>query len=347
MDAPIAGAPQPRSRFPAGALVISLDFELYWGVRDSRLLEEYGENILGARRAIPALLALFRRYRIHATWATVGFLFCRTQEELLAVSPPQRPRYRDARLCPYEATGALGADESADPYHYALSLIEKIREFRSQEIASHTFSHYYCLEPGQDSTSFEADLTAAVEIASRIGIDVRSLVFPRNQVNAAYLETCARYGFTAYRGVTPGWMYSPGGSIVKRLLRLADTYLRLSGDNTVLPEMSHSLVNVPASRFLRPYSGSLAPFDGLRLRRICAGLTAAAKRGRIYHLLWHPHNFGVNLDRNLSFLEAIFRHFDSLRERTGAESLTMAECAARLIPPQVNCDHVPLSSIHA
>ncbi len=57
-----------------GTLVISLDFELNWGVHDVFTQEQYGENILGAREAIPKILDLFMEYDIHATWATVGML---------------------------------------------------------------------------------------------------------------------------------------------------------------------------------------------------------------------------------------------------------------------------------
>jgi hypothetical protein len=54
--------------------LISLDFELMWGVRDHRSIATYGKNILGVREAIPAMLAMFTKYRVKATWATVGML---------------------------------------------------------------------------------------------------------------------------------------------------------------------------------------------------------------------------------------------------------------------------------
>jgi hypothetical protein len=63
------------SPLSSGILVISLDFELYWGVRDVFALEEYASNLLGVRKVVPAVLQLFDQYGIHATWATVGFLF--------------------------------------------------------------------------------------------------------------------------------------------------------------------------------------------------------------------------------------------------------------------------------
>ena len=39
--------------------IISLDFELKWGVRDA-LDESYNENLLGARHVIPKILNLFK-----------------------------------------------------------------------------------------------------------------------------------------------------------------------------------------------------------------------------------------------------------------------------------------------
>jgi len=82
----------------SGALVISLDFELNWGVRDKRRLSDYGRNILGGRKAIPLLLDLFAARRIAATWATVGLAFCGTKDKLIAALPPLRPDYADPRL---------------------------------------------------------------------------------------------------------------------------------------------------------------------------------------------------------------------------------------------------------
>ena len=95
------------------------------------------------RRA--GLLATFAEYGIHATWATVGFLFFRTRTELLASLPDLRPDYDDLRLSPYPDMKVLGTDEGDDPFHFGRSLIDQIRSYPGQEIATDTFSHYYCL----------------------------------------------------------------------------------------------------------------------------------------------------------------------------------------------------------
>ncbi|WP_224771421.1 hypothetical protein [Metabacillus idriensis] len=124
-----------------GKLVISLDFELYWGVRDKKSLLSYKENLLGVRTAIPAILELFAKYEIHATWSTVGFLFFNSRDELIDNCPDQKPEYLKSYLSPYEHIYNIGSNEEEDPYHFAPSIIQKIISYPYQRIGTHTFSH--------------------------------------------------------------------------------------------------------------------------------------------------------------------------------------------------------------
>jgi len=315
------------------ALVISLDFELYWGVRDHLKLEAYKENLLGVRQVVPALLELFARYGIHATWATVGFLFCRDREELLASVPDLKPHYIDGRLSPYDSIAQVGAAESDDPFHYAPSLISMIAKTPFQEIATHTLSHYCCLEPERNIDAFRADLQAAQKLAAKWKIQLESIVFPRNQYDAQHLAVCRELGILAYRGNECSRIYKgrswSNEKAVRRMLRLLDAYVNLTGHHSfsVSPDR---LCSIPSSRFLRPYSSSLRLLEGMRLRRILSGLDYAANRSQAYHLWWHPHNFGSQLPENLAFLEKILAHFAKLRQSHGMESLNMGELAARV-----------------
>jgi hypothetical protein len=68
--------------------------------------------------------------------------------------------------------------------------------------------------------------------------------------------------------------------------------------------------------------------DGLRLRRITNAMTEAAEKKRLFHLWWHPHNFGVNREQNLAFLGKIIAHFRHLRETRDMRSLNMSELCA-------------------
>ena len=66
------------------------------------------------------------------------------------------------RQSPYpDLEHILGRDEIEDPFHFGRSLLEQIRSYPGQEVGTHTFSHYFCLEPTQDLAVFRADLEAA------------------------------------------------------------------------------------------------------------------------------------------------------------------------------------------
>ncbi|MCA1598915.1 MAG: polysaccharide deacetylase family protein [Chloroflexi bacterium] len=315
-----------------GALVISLDFELHWGVRDHHSADgAYRENLLGARGAIPRMLDAFERYDIATTWATVGFLFAESRRERERFSPSVRPQYANPALSPYhEVTGDTEAD---DPLHYAPSLIDAIAKRPRQEIGAHTFSHYYCLEPGQTREAFQADLRSAGAIARARGFNLRSLIFPRNQVNPAYTAVLRDCGIICYRGNEQGWMYRASAADGERgrlimNARRADRYLNLSGGTlTAWDDITRDdgLCNIPASRFLNPYNPRLRHLDPLRLRRIIRDLRAAAVRKRVYHLWWHPHNFGTYTDENMAFLERILEEFARLKESHGMRSLNMED----------------------
>ena len=84
-----------------GIFTISLDFELFWGVRDHRTLENYGSNISNVHQVVPRLLALFEKYDVHCTWATVGFLFFNDKKEMLPYLPSSRPGYLQKEYDPY------------------------------------------------------------------------------------------------------------------------------------------------------------------------------------------------------------------------------------------------------
>lgn len=320
-----------------GKFVISLDFEIYWGVRDKKTIEAYRTELLGVRMVIPRLLDLFEKYRIQATFATVGLLFFGNKQDMQAALPELRPAYVDKGLSPYPGIeSAVRNSEQEDPYHFGLSLIDKIREY-NQEIGSHTFCHYYCLEEGQTKEEFMADLCRAIEVASGTGDQLLSFVFPRNQYNAEYLDILKENGLIAYRGNESAFIFNPAFKSLKlkfaRALRLLDTYMNISGHNIYNQEtlLQDGLVNIPASRFLRPYSTKLKSLERIRLKRITSSMTKAAQAGKVYHLWWHPHNFGSNSDKNFAFLEKILQHYKKLNEQYGFESRSMGNLAKEVM----------------
>lgn len=319
-----------------GKFVVSLDFEIFWGVRDAVNLKEYKNNLLAVHQVIPLLLQMFKKYNIHATFATVGFLFFENKEELISNLPEKKPRYSNHNFSPYQGHFDLVADnESVDPLHFGSSLIEQIKN-EKQEIGSHTFSHYYCLEKGQTKEDFRQDLLSAKKIASKKGIELKSLVFPRDQYNKEYLDICKEMGFTSFRGNERSKLFSSKTQgkflFLRRPFRLLDSYFNLSGHNCYsFAEMKNgNLINIPSSRFLRPFNKKLSMLENLRLKRIKACMTYAAKNKLAFHLWWHPHNFGKNISTNFSFLEKILLHYQNLNEQYHFESVSMSDLASEL-----------------
>jgi peptidoglycan/xylan/chitin deacetylase (PgdA/CDA1 family) len=318
----------------AGALVISLDFELHWGVRDITPLDS-GERarLLSARRLIPSMLDLFEEFSISATWATVGLLFAHSKEEAEAFMPKERPKYRESRLDPYSEK--LGSGEDDDPFHFAPTLIAQIANRPGQEIACHSFSHYYGMEQGQTADDFEADLKSAVAIAANAGYKMRSYVFPRNEVNREYLPALKRAGIRAYRGtesvsIKQGHAFAEQRRPHRRIGRLLDSYLDVCGAQTVpWPEPSVP-ASIASSRYLRPYSPVFSPFESLLHRRIDLAMKHAAEQGEIFHLWWHPEDFAHYADENLQFLRRVLKSFAGYRAEYGMASLSMADLMSRV-----------------
>ena len=285
-------------------LVISLDFELNWGVRDVFRDGQYDENLFGVQATLPKLLAFFEKYK-----------------------------YKHMHYAAHTQLAYVGANEQQDPLHFGQSLIERIIHTPHQEIGTHTFSHFYCLENGQTEKDFRADLQATKEISIGQIADIKSLVFPRNQINPHYFTACMDAGLLCYRGNEEHILYKAtkftDKNILLRIGKLLDTYIIISGHHTFRLEdmQKEAFINVRSSSFLRPYCALLSRLEGLKLRRIKSGMLMAAKEGAYYHLCWHPHNFGKYMDKNLAMLERLLQYYKELQKQYNFQSYSMQEVA--------------------
>ena len=64
-------------------------------------------------------------------------------------------------------------------------------------------------------------------------------------------------------------------------------------------------------------------------------LMSAASCGEIFHLWWHPHNFGRDLEQNIAVLTEIAECFSRLRASHGMRSLNMGELASEVLGLEV------------
>ncbi len=318
-----------------GNLVISLDFELFWGVFDVVTLESFKGDMDGAREGIVKLLALFEKYGIHATWGAVGFLFAENEEDLRRYIPETLPEYK-VKKSHYDYINSGSINRENGVYHFAPELIDAIHKTPNQELASHTFSHYHGNDEGRSAESFEADIISAKKIAKdKSDTEPCSLIFPRNQYDETSVRILKEQGFIAYRGRPRSSAYD-GRALVRRMLRLIDTYIPVCGRKYYDKEecLKDGIADIKASIFLRKYSSKLRFLEPLKMKSIKSQMKKAAKKGKVFHIWWHPHNMGSNLPMFLKQTEEILIYYKKLNEKYGFESRSMGELAKEIIDAQ-------------
>lgn len=319
-----------------GKFILSLDFELLWGVRDKKTIAQYGDNIKNVHQIFPEIIHSCDAYGVKTTVATVGMLFFDDKSALLNHLPNSKPTYDDSNLSPYTQHIDAVLNKETAVYHFAKDWLLTLKKNKNHEISTHTFSHYYTMEPGQTKEQFEADIKQAIHIGQLHHIPTTSIIFPRNQFNPEYTEVLLQNGITNYRGNEESWLYksttNTNQGLFKRALRLMDAYLNISGRNCYSDAFmkSQPLINIPSSRLLRAYHPKLSILDGLKMKRIKDDMTHAAKNNLCYHLWFHPHNFGSHSSENLQFLTAILKHYQYLNIQYQFSSYTMTELATKL-----------------
>jgi peptidoglycan/xylan/chitin deacetylase (PgdA/CDA1 family) len=320
-----------------GNFIISLDLELFWGVRHNKSISSYGKNISGVHEVIPKLLVLFHKYDINVTFAIVGLLFFENKGQMLKSIPERLPNYYNKMYSPYtKDIYEVGESYIEDKYNFGLHLVELIKKHSNHEIGTHTFSHYFCIERGQTLLEFQDDIDAACKIAKEKNIKLESIVFPRNQYTIENLEKCKEVGIKCYRNHDKSWLYRGRNSSsnfilinIRKILRFLDSYFIISGYNCFdSSEISKTpICGIPGSFFLRPFSKKFRILEPLKVFRIQRSIIYAAKNKKGFHLWWHPHNYGVNQIENLYNLEKILKTYQQCSTKYGMKSVTMTEFA--------------------
>lgn len=307
-----------------GYLVISLDFELLWGVFDVIDYRKKIDYFRSTRKVIPEILESFSRHNIQATWAVVGMLFNQNWKEWHQNLPSSLPEYDKPELSAYKF-GKECHSKVPEDIVFAPELIQTIGTTIGQEIATHTYSHYYCLEQGQGLHDFRADMEKAIELAEKQGVNLKSLVFPRNQVEKNYLKICASLGIDNIRSNPSSWYWRDtlSEAFLTKAARSGDAYVPLGKKSYNIPHNhEHRPAAQPASRFFRPVE-SKELLRELKLRRIEQEIELAAKKNEVYHLWWHPHNFGAKPEQSLADLERILKKFHDCHEQYDFQSVNM------------------------
>ena len=323
-----------------GALCISIDVELAWGIWDKPSADYHDRCAQHEATIVRRLVELFETYQISATWAIVGRLL-----------------ERDAAAARLTVHG--------DQIWYAPEVIEQIRRARvPQDIGSHSYGHVYFGETPR--SALRRDLAAARRVHDAHGLPFTSFVFPRNQV--AHLDLLREAGVGVFRSTDRGWHMTVRdrlGTRAGRVANLADKLLPIPPspvqpvDHVLGHVAEHAagqvhehaagqkpgravgqtpehvaggpvehdavLVELPSSMLLMARNGlrrAIHPAAIIGKARL--GLRAARRTGGIFHLWFHPSNFYYEPDRQLSTLEGIVAAAAAMRDRGQIEIRTMS-----------------------
>ena len=313
----------------AGALCLSIDVELAWGIWDKPQAAYHDRCARHETAIVRGLVELFETYQVSATWAIVGRLL-----------------ERDDR--------AASSTVHGDRIWYAPDVIEAIRRARvPQDIGSHSYGHLYFGETPRDA--LRRDLAAARRVHDAHGLPFTSFVFPRNQV--AHLDLLREAGVGVFRSTDRGWHMAVRdrlGAGAGRVANLADKLLPIppsavhpvdhpagssldhrhadpigrAGDGEAAGNQrvaSSVLVELPSSMLLMARNGlrrAIHPASIIAKARL--GLAAARRTGGIFHLWFHPSNFYYAPERQLATLAAIVAAAAAMRDRGQLEIRTMS-----------------------
>lgn len=319
----------------SGLFIISLDFELFWGRCDKiEFNATVQKRLLNTRALIPELLKIFTASDLHATWACVGMLFNDTPSQWVNNRPHELPTFQNPERSVYNYFNPEKIELNAYSYYFAPDLIQLIKGTSGQEVGTHTYAHFPCLEVGGTTVQFSADIDQAKRVASNFNISLQSMVFPRNQYSDEHLRICADQGIKVVRTNPPLWFWSPTNTenYSRRIARFSDTH------NILAPKKTYPLdrisvgksgfpILLPACRLFVPWRLNLSILNHLKLTRILDEMTHAAKKGLYYHLWWHPENFGDHPQACLHEMQVIANHYKYLKNKYNFKSFTMLETA--------------------
>jgi hypothetical protein len=302
------------------ALVVSLDFELRWGLLGvlGDDMAEYRENLEGVEEVVPSLLEVFRERGVRATWATVGALASRDWDEWY-MRAPAWPRYENPV---FAWRDSYRKQDPTGRLHFAPHLIDAIVATDGQELGSHTFCHAYFREPGFTREDARADTNALLHMfQERWGITVQNCVFPRNQV--AHTDVLRECGIIGWRNNPTPFYWNAATeaeqTLAVRALRYADSLVPL-GSRAAASGARRS------SYFVRL---NLPP---MLWRQHCRRMLNDAKTLReneTLHFWFHPHNIGADPRRGVA---RFARLLDSVRAAAppSARFMSMADITAGL-----------------
>jgi hypothetical protein len=259
-----------------GSVLISLDCEGKWGMADDpEMLRSLVINDTSLKDAYTFLFDLFEQHKIRATFAVVGLFVA---GEAVAREHIQN-NLNDPAHSAWLKIPNLAILEKRTEGWFFTDLPKMVRHSGLHELASHGFSHLPFTSQYFSATTATYELESMRTLGLHNQWNLRSMVFPRNEV--AFVDMLNGFGIHQYR------LRSTTDSAYRRLTALLSEYkIRQLAD--LLPNEESE---IPAGHFLNWRSGPRRIIPPVvTISRWRSILSDAAENNRCAHLWFHPHN---------------------------------------------------------
>ncbi len=306
-----------------GKFVISLDTEIAWGwLPFEEKRKSFYPLYEKTREVIDRLIVLFEKYDIPATWAIVG--------KMIEKEDSRNRVLEIADFFPHLSNKKINNDpelnKKENPYLVAPDIIEKIIASKVQhEIATHSYHHIHFGRYGKEQRALvEKDIDAFLEVFDSYDRKIESIVFPRNDIG--FVDLLSEKGLRNYRGIDKVW-YANWPSPFKKILQPLDGILPTAPEVVDPIENPDGMINIPGSMLFRIRHFGIRkniPVGILKTKGI-KGLEAAVRKNKIFHLWFHPFNFGYKMDEHLNAFEAVLSKAAELRKSGQLDTVCMKD----------------------
>lgn len=309
--------PNPLQENPSvdnAYFVMSLDFELAWGVvnDDKSILSVLKRRESSCRTSIFSLLNALERYDVPCTWATVGHLFLSHCEKDETFPHKDMPRFKDSWFSQDPCSNL-----ARDPLFYGKDIVERIMSSTvKHEIGYHSFSHVNFAECSRRVA--RAEMEASREIGKDFGIEFKSFVFPRNEVG--HIDLLKEFGFRIYRGRKVGRWKENQSLPARKINGLADRILI----SPVTPILKECVWEIPTCLH---YWNPKSPLSSLWQARL--GIRRVVKRKGVFSVYFHPWELVYNRTLEKS-VKALLSFVSDIRDRGEITVVTLGELSAIL-----------------
>jgi len=304
-----------------GQMVVSVDFEMAWGLMHRNGSVAY--EIENERELLAELLDAFDQHDVPATWATVGHLLLSECDSEGGTKHPEirRPDYAWFDGDWFDTSPCSGLADA--PRWYAPDVVTDILSRpANHELGCHSFSHLIVGDPATTRADFASELDACTKAAAPYGVKLESFVYPRNTVG--HVDELTRHGYSSYRGQRPDQFAALGPAA--KPARLVDKVWP-TRRSVVRPIWESDIWNFPATCL---FTVEHRRSPELWLRQTLRRMNHAARHGGLFHVWFHPHNLAAGGARSFEAFDRLLEHGAKLRSESKLEMFTMASLAEQL-----------------